>query len=158
MGRKKNYDTSTLGGRIRTLRISKGLTGQELSEEMGVSTATISQWEKNINRPTPQNIEKLATVLEVEKSYILLGDKYVQFPLFDSEELQPSAYNRTMPISVSFDAREENKELFKDEGRYVLDVDSDKIIDIILNLKRFVPAEKQVIVTKEVIKKLLDTL
>ena len=38
-------DTDTMGDRIRTLRLARNLTQEQLGEKLGVTRAAVSQWE-----------------------------------------------------------------------------------------------------------------
>ena len=48
---------------LKTIRKQKGLQQQELAEKMGVSTATVSDWEHGRKKPRYTNLAKLANVL-----------------------------------------------------------------------------------------------
>lgn len=55
-----------LGKRIRELRKSKGYTQEYLAEKIGIGTANISYIENGKFAPAPENIEKIASVLNVQ--------------------------------------------------------------------------------------------
>lgn len=63
---------NTIGERIKSLRISLGMTQEELGEKIGVKKAAINKYETgrviNIKR---DNVEKLANVLNTAPEYIL---------------------------------------------------------------------------------------
>ncbi len=54
------------GEKIRLARNAAGLTQKQLAEKLDVKNTTISNWEKNISRPDPDDIEHLCWVLGIE--------------------------------------------------------------------------------------------
>lgn len=53
-----------LGPRLRALRLEKGLSVRQLAAQVGVSAATISQVERDINDPSLSTLRRLARALE----------------------------------------------------------------------------------------------
>lgn len=51
---------------------SKGVKQKWLSEQMGVSEVTVSNWMNGIHKPTQENLQKLAEVLNIK--YEILND------------------------------------------------------------------------------------
>jgi len=49
---------------IKQERKNAKLTQTDLAVKVGVSLTTIRMWEKNVTKPTPENMEKLLKVLE----------------------------------------------------------------------------------------------
>lgn len=66
-----NYIT---GNTIKTLRIKKNLTQNQLANKLGVSDKTISKWENNRGLPDITLIEPLAKVLNVAVTEFLTGE------------------------------------------------------------------------------------
>ena len=64
----------TFGEKIKAARTLKGLTQKQLAEKIGAKHNSISDWEKNKNKPDPDTIELLCGVLEISPNY-LLGNK-----------------------------------------------------------------------------------
>jgi len=64
----------TFGEKIKSARTLKGLTQKQLAEKIGAKHNSISDWEKNKNKPDPDTIELLCGVLEISPNY-LLGNK-----------------------------------------------------------------------------------
>ena len=54
----------TLGGRIRALRHDRSLSVRQLAAEVGVSAATISQVERDINDPSLNTLRRIARALD----------------------------------------------------------------------------------------------
>ena len=63
---------STFGERIRIARENKGLLQSELAASVGVkSSAVISNWEQNINKPDAEKMIKLCQILGVSPAWLL---------------------------------------------------------------------------------------
>lgn len=62
---------STIGDKIRELRLSKNLTQQELGNLMHIRKQTVYKWEKGINIPDSETLSKLASVLECTTDYLV---------------------------------------------------------------------------------------
>lgn len=56
---------------IRELRKKKGVQQKELSLAIGVSQPTVSDWEKNKNDPSGENLKKLADFFGVDELVIM---------------------------------------------------------------------------------------
>ena len=64
------------GKRLQEIRIANKLTQAQLAEKVGVETATISKIETGYQFPKPENIEKLAKILDTEvKDFFELDNK-----------------------------------------------------------------------------------
>lgn len=55
-----------LGSRIREIRVSRGLTQDQLSELTDIGTSSISKIESGHFHPTDENLEKIANALKIE--------------------------------------------------------------------------------------------
>lgn len=61
----------TLGQRIRHYRKLKGLTQKQLAELIGVKHNSVSDWERDENRPYADTFELLLSALEVDANTLL---------------------------------------------------------------------------------------
>ena len=52
------------GAKIKFMRIRKGITQVDLAERIGISQATITQWETDRSSPMHENIVKLARIFK----------------------------------------------------------------------------------------------
>lgn len=69
----------TLGERIRSIRLSAGLSTGQLAERTGLSKGLISQVETNKTSPSITTLEKMAEGLGVPAAYLLLkADQCIQ--------------------------------------------------------------------------------
>ena len=65
---------SSIGDRIRSARKAMKYSQPTLAGLVGVSKATISFWENDLNSPNGENLVTLARVLKTSPSYILGTD------------------------------------------------------------------------------------
>ena len=52
---------------LKQIREEKGMTQVDVAKAVGVSLAGYRLWELGAGKPTPDNLEKLKKVLEIEK-------------------------------------------------------------------------------------------
>ena len=107
-------DNIGLGGRIKLLRLANILTGQELANIVGVSKATISQWEKGKTSPTHEKLSILSQFFKVSIGYLIDGDNSV--PYFVESDLlkfinAKIKFKQIEPILINYwkDSTEEDK-------------------------------------------------
>jgi transcriptional regulator with XRE-family HTH domain len=73
----------TMGDRIRTLRNSRRLSQEEMGKIVGVSGASISQWESGATTGIrPENYLKFCAYFAVDPYWVCFGD--------DAPELSPT--------------------------------------------------------------------
>ena len=65
------------GERIKTARLKKNLSQEQLGLLVGVSDVSICGYEKGIRKPTIDKLIKLAETLDVTLEYLLAKDKIV---------------------------------------------------------------------------------
>ena len=53
------------GEKIKAARLAASMTQKDLAKDIGVANTTISNWEKNISRPDPDQIELLCKTLNI---------------------------------------------------------------------------------------------
>ena len=71
----KNKELEIIGRRVREARIAKGLTQDEVAEKIGyTSRTTINKIEMGINGVPNSKLSLLAEILNVDISYLLVGD------------------------------------------------------------------------------------
>lgn len=63
----------SFGALIRKHRLAKGYTQQQLGDAIGIQTKSISFIERGINYPSPENIFKLAEVLDISLDEYIFG-------------------------------------------------------------------------------------
>lgn len=72
----------SVGERIKTYREKLNLTMKELGELVNISESMISLYEADKNSPKLETVEKMATVFNVNPSYLMFGDE-------EKDDLQP---------------------------------------------------------------------
>jgi len=65
------------GERLKTLRISKGLSQDELGKRLGVRKQTISNWEIENATPSLDKFEIIARFFDTTPNYLLGYEMYV---------------------------------------------------------------------------------
>ena len=65
-----------LGKRIRQKRIDHEYTQEELGNMIGVSKATICNWEKGVKNPSSKNLIELSKALNTDVEYLIGSDIY----------------------------------------------------------------------------------
>ena len=85
---------ASIGENIKQLRVSRGMSQEQLAEAIGKSRSAVSQYETDVNIPRMGVIEDLARIFLVSKSEIL-GDGRKPGEL-SYEERQLVSYYRSM--------------------------------------------------------------
>jgi transcriptional regulator with XRE-family HTH domain len=67
-------DVETIGARISVARRDRGMTQDELAEEVGVSRSAVAQWETGRAGQVTANLARIAAALQVSAEYLLHGD------------------------------------------------------------------------------------
>lgn len=66
-------DAVQIGARLRDAREAAGLSTRELADHLGVKESTVGKWESGERSPRGQRVSKLAGILGVSLSWILVG-------------------------------------------------------------------------------------
>ncbi len=66
------------GEKLKLLRNEKGLTQEELAEQLGVSRQAVSKWESGTGYPETEKMLQLAKMFNASLDYLLLDDYYVE--------------------------------------------------------------------------------
>lgn len=64
-----------IGLLIRNKRIEKGLTQEQLADHLGVSSKTVSRWERSLNMPDVLMLESLSLELGVSVKELIIGEE-----------------------------------------------------------------------------------
>lgn len=78
-----------IGERLRTFRISKGLTQEQMSEKLGVSKTFYGQVERGISNLGLSKLLILSDEFDADIGYILTGKKYYHLTGLFSEHAIP---------------------------------------------------------------------
>jgi transcriptional regulator with XRE-family HTH domain len=63
-----------IGKRVRAARRDRGLTQDELADQVGVSRSAVAQWETGRAGQVTGNLARIAGVLEVNVEFLMYGD------------------------------------------------------------------------------------
>jgi transcriptional regulator with XRE-family HTH domain len=74
MPKKRENTGSGFAQRLKRTRATKGLSQQELADQIDLHPNQISRYEKGLSQPTAETLQKLAEVLDVSGDYLLAGD------------------------------------------------------------------------------------
>ena len=61
--------------RIKVVLVEQQKTGKWLAEQMGKSTCTVSKWCSNTNQPDLATLDKIATLLNVDRRELITPSK-----------------------------------------------------------------------------------
>lgn len=85
-GMNSSLSKKSFGALIRKFRLKNGYTQQQLALKIGIQTKSISFIERGINYPSPENIFKLAQVLNISLDEYIFG--YCKFdPTINNDEI-----------------------------------------------------------------------
>ena len=62
-----------LNERLKSLRLAKGLTLQQVGDFFEISRASVASWESGTNQPDPRKLEKLAEIFDATVEYLITG-------------------------------------------------------------------------------------
>ncbi|MCL2235581.1 MAG: helix-turn-helix domain-containing protein [Defluviitaleaceae bacterium] len=79
--------------RIKELREEKGMKQAELAQQLKVSQATLSNWERGIHDPTNETLAGLAKMFDCSVDY-LLGVSTVKYPVDEDGMAVDQVYYR----------------------------------------------------------------
>ncbi len=105
------------GKRLKELRLAKGLTQQELGEQINVTKVSICCYEKGTRTPTVDTLIDLSNVFNVDYSYFLGGDSFVKSP---NKKHALSMANEEIELILELRKNEElYKKVMEDPKRFV---------------------------------------
>lgn len=61
----------TLGERLKKLREEKGLTQKQVADKLGLESAAISKYEKDLREPNIESLLKLSDLFEISLDELL---------------------------------------------------------------------------------------
>ena len=85
------------GERLRKARVDKGMSQGGLADAIGLTQASISQFEKGLRMPTPVNIRKFAQILDIREEDLVSqnqGEFEKTLLMRNIRDLSPSALDK----------------------------------------------------------------
>lgn len=99
----KGLDTMSFGNRLRELRITKGLTQQQLADTIKLSKANVSKYEADLVEPNLDTLRLLSEFFNVSIDY-LLGQEKIKV----AHDEPPLSQDLQDLLTVSFDLSRED--------------------------------------------------
>lgn len=93
---------SSVGLRIKTMRLSRGMSRKDLADRIGSAVSTIGMWENDSRRPSKDMLDALADEFNVPISAILEDERKHQED-YEVWELRES-FRRNPEMRILFDA------------------------------------------------------
>lgn len=78
--KQKEGITMTLGEKLYRLREKRGLSQEELAQNIGISPQTLSTWEQNLSTPDNTSLIKVVDFFGVTSEYLSTEDKRTLSP------------------------------------------------------------------------------
>jgi len=94
-------DQEKVGQYLKELRKTKGITQEDLAEQVGVSRRTVSRWETGTNMPDMDVMIELADYYDVDLRDLLRGEK--------KEESMDQELKETVLMVAEYDNEEKRK-------------------------------------------------
>jgi transcriptional regulator with XRE-family HTH domain len=73
MTEEKSQYQIEFGERFKKLRRQKGLSQQEVADQLGMHFTNISRYERGLASPSSETLKKLAEILSVSSGYLIEG-------------------------------------------------------------------------------------
>ena len=108
----------TLGDRLRDTRKAKKLTQAFVAKASGVSPASVTQWEKDVNQPRGESLISIAKVLDCTPNWLLNGVDPI-------DHIRPKNKKTNSDLKISNMISFEDFEDFEDiENAYIAETES----------------------------------
>ena len=95
-------DQKKIGAFLKTLRIEKNLTQEQLAEKFNVSNRTISRWETGNNMPDLSMLTEISDFYEVDNREIIDGER-------KSEKMEKDLKETLVKVAKYTDLKKEEK-------------------------------------------------
>ncbi|MCL2621381.1 MAG: helix-turn-helix domain-containing protein [Defluviitaleaceae bacterium] len=79
--------------RVKELRVEKGIKQADLAQQLGVSQATLSNWERGVHDPANETLTRLAQTFGCSVDY-LLGTTTIKYPVDEKGMVVDQVYYR----------------------------------------------------------------
>lgn len=118
---------SKFSDRLRSLRLSRSLSQQELSVQLGISKSSVNMYERAEREPGLVTLEKIADYFNVDMDYLLGNSNYTNKHEWLKNQSDPQIKEAPLPEGLS-----DVKQLLIEE---ILAADDADIADLISYLK-----------------------
>lgn len=91
-----------LGETLSSLRKAKGLSQEQLAEELGLTRQTISKWECNQSTPDLEYLVQLSDFFAVSADYLIKGEQIDKTPSSNNSNFEEqNIHSKDMPNSIT---------------------------------------------------------
>lgn len=97
-GDSRKLVSMSIGERIRSARLHRGLTQQGLADRVGVSREAVRQWENDKVEPANRRLQIIAQKLDVKKAYLVGDEQYKSRQLENENELSHQPLTGCVPL------------------------------------------------------------
>lgn len=142
----------TIGETLRSLRKSKHITLDKMSEDLGINKGTLSKYENNINSPKAEILADIARYYNVTTDYILNNNsllytqeqpKTKEVPYYELDKKDNEKLNKFMAITMAqakFNLHTEQVEVSDEDLQKVEEVLKDLFAQGMMeNKKKYTP-------------------
>ncbi len=109
---------NTMGERIRKLREATGMSAKFASEKLMISASRYSNWENNVSKPKPEELEKIVEFYDTSYDY-LFGRTDEKHLTLNEYKLQQMVDNKILKILGL--SKEEIEGLSKEDFDRIMD-------------------------------------
>ena len=136
-----SIDTNTVGGRIRSCRMSLGLNLEGMARQIGVSPNYVSVIERNVKRASDKVLRRVADLAEVDFDWLRNGDEGAADTMPNEPLSQPAAGMERIDVSLFLNLILYcSTAISKETVATILNVDAKSLEDILKGTVQFDPA------------------
>ncbi len=90
-----NEDVATFGDRLEAARRAKGVSTEQLAEQLGVKIETIESWENDVSPPRANKLQMLSGLLDVSIVWLMSGKGNGTHDVIEGYD-RPDSVNETL--------------------------------------------------------------
>ena len=83
---------------FKELRLEKNISQDKMAEELDVSPALISKWDRNASTPAPEMLEYIADYFNVSVDYLIGRSKYKNLE-YENNEIDNILFSKVKDLS-----------------------------------------------------------
>lgn len=122
-GTKKGVKNMTIFERLKAARKKAGLTQVEVSERMGISKHSYTQWELGYRNPTIKTLKKIASALDIPFESLILDDDEKSAEMSNTPEIFVPGGTVTQREAQFEQDMNELRKIQKERDKIMLDAD-----------------------------------
>ena len=114
---------ATLAATIKTMRLSRGMSQQDLADEVGVSRSAVGMWESGVREPNLDTIEALADVFNVPL-----------YSLVDANAAPDAEQGQADPIYISLPSGNQSTDELRRQLHTIIDQLGDADVQLLISI------------------------